>query len=99
MEVKRYIIKPSAAYREPGQPHETPTGPAMLYHCRGVDFVEISPAEVEEVVRCKDCIHRGDGVLCPMRHLTWTMGEGYHYIDVTMDEYFCNFGERKEANK
>lgn len=50
-----------------------------------------------EVVRCKDCKRRGTSYECPFRRLIFTEAEGYHYEDVTLDDSFCSFGERKEA--
>lgn len=52
-------------------------------------------ADVVEVVRCKDCIHRGHGNDCPMFHLVWLEADHYGWDDVTMDEYYCSYGERK----
>lgn len=48
------------------------------------------------VVRCKDCKNRGTSYDCPFRRLVFTEAEGYHYEDVTLDDSFCSFGERKE---
>ena len=48
------------------------------------------------VVRCKDCRHRGDLDVCPMRHFYWSKEEGYYHVDTTMDDYYCSFGERKD---
>lgn len=48
------------------------------------------------VVRCKDCKNRGTSYACPYRRLVFTEAEGYHYEDVTLDDSFCSFGERKE---
>lgn len=50
--------------------------------------VEVAPTiDAVEVVRCKDCKHRFDG-LCPMEN-----------VDVpwvgTKDDDFCSFGERR----
>lgn len=50
-----------------------------------------------EVVRCKDCKHRGNGYVCPFRQLLHTEAAGYHYIDKTTDDGFCSFGVRREA--
>ena len=60
-------------------------------------------ADVVEVVRCKDCKHRGDGV-CPMCFEEYSAsddGEGYMVddwitIDNTQDDAFCSYGERKD---
>lgn len=55
-----------------------------------------------EVVRCKDCKHRGD-YGCPMYHeeyIEWD-DDGYHESEIidhdrTRDDGFCDLGERKE---
>ena len=72
------------------------------------DYMKIPAADVVEVVRCKDCIHRpfstepgktsGFAVEAP----DWTCpcynpGDGY-YSWVPDDDFFCADGERKEVN-
>ena len=60
-------------------------------------------ADAVEVVRCKDCKHRyGDE--CPMRHVEWVTYDDDGYIewddvvqDNTMDDMFCNCGEREDG--
>lgn len=54
-------------------------------------------ANAVEVVRCKDCKHRGTSYDCPLRHLVFTEAEGYHYADLTTDDGYCHKGERKGA--
>ena len=57
-----------------------------------------------EVVRCKDCKHRGSETYCPMCFEEWyeiDEGDGYYDSDFTthdrtIDEGFCDRGERKE---
>lgn len=57
------------------------------------DYISQPPADVAEVVRCKDCKHHeellnnnDENVLC------WV-----HDIDVIVDgNGYCNYGERKE---
>lgn len=59
-------------------------------------------ADVVEVVKCKDCKHRGD-FGCPMyreEDIEWD-DDGYTECDIiihdlTKDDYFCSYGERKE---
>lgn len=58
-------------------------------------------ADVVEVVRCKDCKHRGD-YGCPIYHETeveWD-DDGYTECetiihDNTTDDSFCSYGERR----
>lgn len=54
-------------------------------------------ADAVEVVRCKDCKHRGTSYDCPLRHLVFTEAEGYHYVDATMDDGYCYLGAPKEV--
>lgn len=61
-------------------------------------------ADVVEVVRCKDCKHRGD-VVCPMCFEEYSAsddGEGYMVddwitIDNTQDDAFCSYGEQRDG--
>ena len=46
-------------------------------------------ADLVEVVRCKDCKHREDG-LCPMESV-----EQYPWF-ATKNDGFCSYGERKD---
>ena len=55
-------------------------------------------ADVVEVVRCGECMHRGDGDICPMRHLIFDVpSASYIWIDQTLNDGFCSFGVRKEG--
>lgn len=57
-----------------------------------------------ELVRCKDCQHRGDDVHCPMcfeEEIEWD-DDGYTEVDWilhdrTTDDGFCDRGERREG--
>ena len=55
----------------------------MIENCPTVDAVE--------VVRCKDCKHRGSD-LCPMETV-----ELYPWFG-TKNDAFCSYGERREVN-
>ena len=63
--------------------------------------------DVVPVVRCKDCKYRGDDVHCPMcfeEVIEIDEGDGYwdtDYIthDRTIDEGFCDRGERKDNER
>lgn len=59
---------------------------------------ELPTIDAVEVVHCKDCKHRGTSYDCPFRRLIFTEAEGYHYEDVTLDDSYCSFGARKEAD-
>ena len=58
-------------------------------------------ADVQEVVKCENCRYRGDGDICPMFHLCWSVNEGYYWEDFTMDSKFCSYGAKmdKECEK
>lgn len=48
--------------------------------------IEFAPtADVVEVVRCKDCKH-------------WNKGDCYR-LEMSMEDDFCSYGERKEVEK
>ncbi len=52
----------------------------------GIDFQPA--ADVEKVVRCKDCNYYGDDEFCPSRSLA----------DYTNPYDFCSYGERRESD-
>ena len=62
-------------------------------------FAEVPPADVVEVVRCRDCRYRGSGDVCPMFHLCYSVSEGYYWEDFTMDNKFCSYGAKKDGDK
>lgn len=51
-----------------------------------------------EVVRCKDCKHRGMEGTCPMCHDEYDVDEGWYTIDNAKDNGFCDRGERRDKN-
>lgn len=54
------------------------------------------------VVRCKDCKHRGEPLICPMcREEFYFSDDGgdVDIIDETEDEGFCHVGERNVENE
>lgn len=69
--------------------------------CRDLSVIR---SAIVEVVRCKDCKHRGDDVHCPMcfeEEIEWD-DDGYteaDYVlhDRTIDDGFCDRGERREG--
>ena len=54
-----------------------------------------------EVVRCRDCKHRGFAGECPMCYTEDFYNEDYGYdywdVDKTVDEGFCHCGEKWDA--
>jgi hypothetical protein len=59
-------------------------------------------ADVVPVVRCKDCMHRGDHEVCPLHDIRLCYDGDGHMDEVeddkAEDEFFCSYGERKEAD-
>ena len=67
--------------------------------------IEYAPTvDAVEVVRCKDCKHRGDDAHCSMcfeEAIEWD-DDGYTEVDYvlhdrTTDDGFCDRGERREG--
>lgn len=52
----------------------------------------------QELVRCKDCIHRGWELECPMCFDEWGE-EDIHTVDHTTDDGFCHCGEREKDHE
>lgn len=50
-----------------------------------------------EVVRCKDCRHRGSPYKCPMRKLVMPVEGPGAFEDCTTDDGYCHLGEPKEV--
>lgn len=48
----------------------------------------------KELVRCKDCIHRGWELECPMCFDEWDEND-IHTVDHTTDDGFCHKGKRE----
>lgn len=52
------------------------------------------------VVRCKDCVYRGNEIYCPMFRMeeTWDEDDGadYYYVDLTVDDGFCYCGAKMD---
>ena len=62
------------------------------------DYIDDAPTiDAVEVVRCKDCKHRGIVSECPMCYTEDSYDEDYGYdywdVDKTVDEGFCHCGE------
>lgn len=62
----------------------------------GIGFGQKAP-DMVEVVRCKDCKHRGFVHECPMCYEDGSYDEDYGYdywdVDKTTDDGFCHCGE------
>ena len=63
------------------------------------------PVDMVEVVRCKDCLYRRDEGFCPMFRIEHLECEYDGYMDYreikldnTVDNGFCNWGERRTDN-
>lgn len=64
-----------------------------------LDAINAMPTiDTVEVIRCKDCKHRGFAGECPMCYTEDAYDEDYGYdywdVDKTVDEGFCHCGER-----
>ena len=65
---------------------------------------QMPTVDAVEVVRCKDCKHREEEGECPMyyvKEIEWD-DDGYTEVDYvpydrTMDDGFCDRGERREG--
>ena len=56
---------------------------------------------MSDLIRCKDCMHRGDGLECPMCHDEYyDDDDGGDWVthDRTVDDGFCHEGKRWEEN-
>lgn len=67
-----------------------------------IAVLEDAPAvDAVEVVRCKDCKHRGIVRECPMCYTEDSYDEDYGFdywdVDKTVDEGFCHCGEKMDA--
>ena len=55
---------------------------------------------IRNIIRCKDCIHRGSDIECPMcyteDYYDEDLGGDYIFHDRTEDNGFCHLGERRE---
>lgn len=71
---------------------------ALKMAMHDIEFVDLMPTDVAPVVRCRECVYRGD-YGCPMYHeeYYWDEDDGGDYIDIdnTHHDGFCDLGERK----
>jgi hypothetical protein len=77
-------------------------------HARALAHIERLEAEVDkqptvdavEVVRCKDCKHRGMEGACPKCFEVYVDDDWYDWytFDNAKDEGFCDRGERRDEN-
>ena len=49
-----------------------------------------------QVVRCRECVFRGQHDLCPMNVRVYMLDEAA-YLDCTEDDGFCHKGEKMDA--
>lgn len=66
-----------------------------IWHCIAI-VKELPTVDAVQVVRCKDCKYRGDFGRCPMAHSSSGDPPYDKDDDFTVDDGFCNFGEKKE---
>lgn len=70
---------------------------------KGLRIVETAPAvDAVEVVRCKDCVYRGNEIYCPLCRMETTYdiddGTDYYFIDDTVDDGYCWCGAKELSN-
>lgn len=71
--------------------------------CVMVDDVHRAPTiDAVQVVRCRECKHRGNERECPMCEMvsTWDEDDGseYYLADRTEDNGFCHNGAKMDSN-
>lgn len=61
---------------------------------------EMPTIDAVPVVRCKDCMNRGNELECPMCRMvhTWNEDDGsdWYVVDNTADDGYCHCGEKME---
>lgn len=61
------------------------------------DLINEPTIDAVPIVRCRDCINRGNEIQCPMCHEEWTWndddGSDYYTVDRTTDDGFCDRGK------
>lgn len=58
-------------------------------------FAGMKPVQAVHVVRCRECKHRGEYLLCPMvfqEEYHDCDGDGFYTTDNTRDDGFCHMG-------
>jgi hypothetical protein len=94
--LESYGLKNAVKYgNETAEQQHNSYSTLMLYEI--ADMINEAPAVDAEVVRCKDCMHRGIVSECPMCYTEDSYDEDYGYdywdVDKTVDEGFCHCGE------
>ena len=67
-----------------------------ILHCMKI-VKELTAVDAVPVVRCKDCRHRGNFSRCPMAHIGSGDPPYDESEDYTIDDGFCNYGEKKDG--
>ena len=76
----------------------------QIFYVKAEAIDEAPTVDAVPVVRCKDCVHRGEPTQCPMCFDEWMEyedGDGYYDSDLlihdrSIDEGFCDRGERED---
>lgn len=63
----------------------------------GYDIDEAPTIDAVPVVRCRECIHRGWELECPMCFDEWDEND-IHTVDHTTDDGFCHNGKKEEEH-
>lgn len=98
------LISRSAAIEQVERREKILGGSSLISTRSFKNFLMNRPAvDAEPVVYCKDCIHRGNDVECPMCTIefTWDEDDGsyYYWIDRTADDGFCHCGAKMRGDK
>lgn len=51
-----------------------------------------------KIIKCKNCIFRGNYYICPMRHMYYN-DEKQFIVDLTQDDSYCDIGTEKNFNE
>lgn len=74
----------------------------VTHHGTGIEVEDASDVDVEEVVRCRECIHgrfkHQDMYECLHdADIDESTGVPYGFIDYHEPDFFCAYGEKEEA--
>ena len=65
-------------------------------------FAGMKPVQAVQVIRCRECKHRGEYMFCPMVFQEWyhdddgEEGTGFYLVDNSRDDGFCHMGARMD---
>ena len=79
-------------------PKMTRDGMHIISGCHMLcEMIDDAPTiDAVEVVRCRECVFRGQHDLCPMNVRVYMLDEAA-YLDCTEDDGFCHKGEKMDG--